>query len=106
MKVDSRCQRCGFSSESINHILFSCPVARLLWAQIGFPFPPRGFENRSLLENFAYLLEIKSNKELPDVLTRIFPWVLWMLWNNKNAFDFEGKKYAVEATVEKIKDDA
>ena len=106
MKVDSRCQRCGFSSESINHILFSCPVARLLWTQIGFFFSPRGFENRSLLENFAYLLEIKSNKELPDVLTRIFPWVLWMLWNNKNAFDFEGKKYAVEATVEKIKDDA
>ena len=106
MKVDSRCQRCGFSSESINHILFSCPVARLLWAQIGFPFPPRGFENRTLLENFAYLLEIKSNKEFPDALTRIFPWVLWMLWKNKNAFEFEGKEYAVEATVEKIKDDA
>ncbi|CAN6803503.1 unnamed protein product [Brassica oleracea] len=106
MKVDSRCQRCGFSSESINHILFSCPFARLLWAQIGFPFPPRGFENRSLLENFAYLLEIKSNKELPDALTLIFPWVLWMLWKNKNAFEFEGKEYAVEATVEKIKDDA
>ncbi|CAN6974594.1 unnamed protein product [Brassica rapa subsp. trilocularis] len=106
MKVDSRCQRCGFSSESINHILFSCPVARLLWAQIGFPFPPRGFENRSLLEIFSYLLEIKSNKELPDALTRIFPWVLWMLWKNKNAFEFEGKEYAVEATVEKIKDDA
>ncbi|KAF3607564.1 hypothetical protein DY000_02046887 [Brassica cretica] len=29
-----------------------------------------------------------------------------MLWKNKNAFEFEGKEYAVEATVEKIKDDA
>lgn len=27
-------------------------VARRVWAQIGFPFPPRGFENRTLLENF------------------------------------------------------
>lgn len=105
MKVDPRCERCGFANESINHVLFVCPVARLLWAQIGFPFPSRGFENQSLFENFAYLLEIAAKKEIPEVLSRMFPWILWMLWKNKNAFIFEGKVFEVEATVEKIKED-
>lgn len=48
MKTDSRCQRCGREDESINHVLFECPVARLVWAQSGFPFPRSGFENRNL----------------------------------------------------------
>ncbi|KAG2332536.1 hypothetical protein Bca52824_003716 [Brassica carinata] len=88
MKVDPRCQRCGSSSESINHVLLSCPVARLVWAQIGFPFPPRGFEHRSLLENFDYLLGISTRKEVPGEISRVFPWVVWL-----------------EATVNKIQDD-
>lgn len=46
MKIDPRCQRCGYQAESINHVLFACPAARRIWAQIGFPFPPRGFEHR------------------------------------------------------------
>ncbi|KAG2270160.1 hypothetical protein Bca52824_064715 [Brassica carinata] len=43
--------------------------------------------------------------EFPDVLTRVFPWVLWMLWKNKIGFVFEGKEFEVEATVEKNQDD-
>lgn len=46
-------------------------MARRLWAQIGFPFPPRGFENRSLLENFDYLLDISSKKDTPETLSRV-----------------------------------
>lgn len=38
MKVDARCQRCGFEGESINHVLFTCPAARRIWAQVGFLF--------------------------------------------------------------------
>lgn len=56
MKVDPRCQRYGSQSESINQVLFTCTVARLVCVHIGFPFPQRGFENKTLLENFDYLL--------------------------------------------------
>lgn len=31
MKVDPRCQKCGEEGESINHVLFTCPAARLVW---------------------------------------------------------------------------
>lgn len=43
MKIDPRCQMCGYEGESINHILFTCPLARVVWAQTNFPFPRCGF---------------------------------------------------------------
>lgn len=46
-------------------------VARRVWAQIGFPFPPRGFENRTLLNNFDYLLGLTVRKDIPAVLSHV-----------------------------------
>lgn len=60
----------------------------------------------SLFENFSYLFAIEKNKEVPMELGGIFPWVLWMLWKNRNSFVFEGKSYDAEDTVCKIKEDA
>lgn len=102
MKVDPRFQRCGVIGESINHVLFSCPAARLVWASSGFPFPQRGFENRSLFENFSYLLSIEKCTNVPLEVRRTYPWILWLLWKNKNAFVFEGKEYEAEDTVAKV----
>lgn len=84
MKVDLRYDH---PSESINHVLFSCPIARRVWAY------------------FDYLLTVASRKDVPEVISRIFPWV-WLLCKNKNAISFEGKVFTVEDTVNKIKEDA
>ncbi|XP_018479119.1 uncharacterized protein LOC108850033 [Raphanus sativus] len=65
MKVDSRCQNCGEDGESINHVLFTCPAARVVWASSGIPFPLRGFENRTLHENFYYLLNLGKDRRIP-----------------------------------------
>lgn len=106
MKVDPRCQRCGEDNESINHVIFTCPVARRVWATSGFPFPPRGFEHRQLYENFDYLFACGKDKRVPRELFECFPWVLWLLWKNRNAFAFEGKEYEAEVTVAKCFEDA
>lgn len=106
MKVDIRCQRCGFEGESINHMLFVCPGARLIWASVGYPFPPRGFENRGLQENFDYLMNLSKHRDVPEDVARIFPWVLWIIWKNRNSFLFEGKVFDTEDTVAKIQEDA
>lgn len=101
IKVDPRCQSCGEVGEDINHVLFTCPMARVVWATSGFPFPPRGFEHQSLYENFNYLFTCGKNKGVPKDLASCFPWILWMIWKNKNSFVFEGKEYDDVATVAK-----
>lgn len=106
LMVDARCQRCGYEGESINHVLFTCPVARRVWAQSCFPFPRRGFEHMTLLENFNYLLSIPKELKIPEELERSFPWILWMIWKNRNSFIFKGKEYSEEDTVMKVMEDS
>ncbi|XP_013690321.2 uncharacterized protein LOC106394286 [Brassica napus] len=106
MKVDSRCQRCGEEGESINHVLFTCPAARLVWATSGFPFLQRSFEYRSLYENFSHLLDTGKDSRVPKDVSCSFPWILWMLWKNKNTFNFEGKEYEAEDTVTKCREES
>ncbi|XP_018463709.1 uncharacterized protein LOC108834892 [Raphanus sativus] len=57
MKGDVVCQTCGLDGESINHVLFSCTLARQIWAQSGFPHPPGGFHDSSIFANVSYLLQ-------------------------------------------------
>lgn len=106
MKVDPRCQKCGHEGESINHVLFSFPAARLVWAHSGVPFPRRGFEHCSLYENFSYLMNLGKDKRVPKEISRIFPWVLWFLWKNKNSFTFEGRDFDAVDTVTKCREEA
>lgn len=77
MKVDPRCQKCGEEGESINHVLFTCPAARLVWATSGFPQPQGGFESRSLYANFSYCLSQGKDDKVSKEIGRCFPWILW-----------------------------
>lgn len=55
LKCDSVCQICGLEGESINHVLFSCTLARQVWAISGFPSPQGGFDDCSVWTNMSYL---------------------------------------------------
>lgn len=105
MKIDSRCQMCGQEGESINHVLFTCPVARQVWAIFLFPFPEGGFSEESVYRNFQSLFDIKKNGKIPLRNRRCFPWILWRLWKNRNKFFFEGASYCPAETVVKIDED-
>lgn len=43
MKGDTRCQICGMEGEAMNHVLFTCSIARQSWALCNFPTPVNGF---------------------------------------------------------------
>lgn len=105
MCKDLRCQFCGCDEESTNHVLFSCSIARQVWALYDFPSPPGGFESHSEFSNFQYLLSIAQNQDIPIAIRRSFPWILWYLWKNRNGFLFEGKQVVLTNLVLKIKEE-
>lgn len=94
MKVDDRCQLCGFEGEDINHVLFSCPFARHVWALANIPSPRHGFHHSSIFENVNFLFGVTKLQRGGDMeFKRAWPWVLWNLWKCRNGLLFEGKRW-------------
>lgn len=106
MKVDERCQYCGTEPETANHVLFTCHVARQTWARSLFPLPQNGFSEVSVFTNLHYLFQMSKNIQIPLQIRRVFPWVLWSLWKNRNKFFFEGKEFDGETSIAKIQQEA
>lgn len=89
MKMDNRCQICGEQGESINHILFACTTARQVWAISGIPNPRVGFNQSSIFENIIYLLGMKQDRMEDNRSLRTWPWVLWIIWKDRNDLLFK-----------------
>lgn len=104
LNVDSRCQSCGLEGESINHVLFTCSVARQVWALSNFPSPANGFDSESIFQNIYYLILVSKNPSVSLEIRRAFPWILWQIWKNRNLFCIEGKRFCATATIDKIRD--
>lgn len=79
MKVDPLCQHCGVQSETPNHVLFSCDVARQVWALSNFPSPLNGFHAESIYVNLHYLFQMSKNIRIPLEIRSCYPWILWFL---------------------------
>ena len=73
MKVDSRCQTCGEEPESINHMLFTCPFARLVWASSSIPYPNGGFDEGSIFTNVNFLLNLSGSERITEEDKRAWP---------------------------------
>lgn len=59
---DNRCNRCGEAAESVNHVLFQCHYARLIWAEANVHIPPAGVWSDSLFSNIHWVLNLKKEK--------------------------------------------
>ncbi|KAG2314763.1 hypothetical protein Bca52824_017885 [Brassica carinata] len=57
---DKRCSRCDAAEESINHVLFQCPYARLVWAVAQVHIPPSGLWADSFFSNLQWVLNQKK----------------------------------------------
>lgn len=82
MKIDQRCQTCGREPESINHTLFECTFARLVWAVS--TVPNGSFNEGSVFTNMNFLLKLDDLKGLPEKDRRAWPWILWNIWKRRN----------------------
>ncbi|CAL9231260.1 unnamed protein product, partial [Arabidopsis halleri] len=105
MKIDPRCQTCGFEGESIEHVLFSCPLSRQIWALSDYPAPENGMSSGSVFSIIQHFLINRDNLRWPAALRKSFPWIIWRIWKNRNLLFFEGKIFSALESVEKIKND-
>lgn len=97
INVDATCNACGHHSETICHVLFSCPFAQDVWHSIGYPQPPAGFSVNSVFLNFHYLLESSKNRNIDYNLWRTFSW---------NSLLFEKTQTSLSDIMRRAMDDA
>ncbi|KAF8100389.1 hypothetical protein N665_0225s0007 [Sinapis alba] len=100
--MDPVCQTCGYQGESVNHLVFTCPVARQVWALANIPVPCQGFNHNSYYFNFAHLLELWGKKKVPKKIIRTFPWIIWFLWKNRNGVCFDGIAKQPDELIQKV----
>lgn len=106
MKIDSRCQVCGMEGESINHVLFTCTLARQFWAICNFPRPHSDFSVSSIYSNIFYVLKAKDIPSIPLNISRAGPWIIWNIWKNRNSHFFEGCVTKAPDFLEKVYEEA
>lgn len=103
--VDPTCKRCG-DRETELHVLLSCPYAERVWDLVPCLFKPNAQSIRSVAE---LLTQCHRMISLPPVglgTTPLYPWILWLLWINRNQLVFENKIYTEDSTVLKVVLDA
>lgn len=73
---DTICCRCQMKEESINHLFFQCPFARLVWALAGVPAPPDGMMADSIYINLYRVLTIPAHHPQEAEIDSLIPWIL------------------------------
>lgn len=105
MEENKRQNPCGMEGESINHVIFSCTLARQVWALSNIPSPENGFDNNALFSNFSFLLKVYKNNLIPLLTRRLIPWLIWFIWKNRNGWLFESVLFLAPEVVKKASDE-
>jgi len=77
---DKGCPRCGAEEETINHLIFECPLARQVWALSNIPSSSTLFPSPSLYNNLDYLYWRGKEVGADEEILKIFPWIMWYIW--------------------------
>ncbi|KAG7532893.1 Endonuclease/exonuclease/phosphatase [Arabidopsis thaliana x Arabidopsis arenosa] len=104
IKIADGCLMCEEDQETINHILFQCPLARQVWALSTVPTSGNGYGG-SIYANLNHLLDLTQNQDLSSLLKNVSPWILWVLWKNRNKILFEGTGSVTNSIVDKAFED-
>ncbi|CAL9232334.1 unnamed protein product [Arabidopsis halleri] len=102
---DGSCIRCPSHAETVNHLLFKCAFARLVWVISPIPAPPGGEWSESIYQNMYCILNIKQEHPHLGEEGKVAPWILWRLWKSRNDYIFKGREYSAQEVVRRAKDD-
>lgn len=100
------CLRCSVQAESVNHLLFKCPYARLIWALSPIPAPLGGEWTDSIYANLYWVLNF--HKEIPSLASHsnMVPWIIWRIWKSRNELTFQGRDREATSIVNIAEADA
>ncbi|CAA7027569.1 unnamed protein product [Microthlaspi erraticum] len=101
--TDKSCPRCNTGDETINHLLFECPLAVQTWSLSNLPSEPDVFPNGGLFQNLDQLLwRIKEGSAPggPDNIIARWPWIIWYIWKARNEKLFNDKEIQSEDTIQ------
>lgn len=101
---DAACSICGAETECVNHVVFQCLFARLVWAHSQIPTPPEGIMMNSMYSNLFHVLNIRKEYPRDDFQAELVPWILWRLWKDRNELLFKGKEYEATSIIQKTKE--
>ncbi|KAL9813407.1 putative ribonuclease H domain, reverse transcriptase zinc-binding domain-containing protein [Arabidopsis thaliana] len=102
---DGSCPRCPSQVESVNHLLFKCSFARLVWAISKIPAPPEREWLDSFYQNLHKLLNITQCHPWLGDDGLVAPWILWRLWKNRNDLVFKGKQFDAPDVIRRAIED-
>lgn len=93
--LDTTCKLCRGNSESINHVLFQCPVAQEIWSKAGLILPLVVMQ-QSLEQNMELVFDLIEDVNKPQTVRRLVPWNLWLVWKNRNGILYADTQESVE----------
>lgn len=100
---DASCIKCQGIDEDVNHLLFQCSFARLVWAVSPIPAPPNAEMSESLFANFSRVLGHSDEKK---PYAEIATWIMWRLWKNRNTYLYNGVEWNAQEVIQKALEDA
>lgn len=103
--VDLMCKLCNAGTESIDHVLFHCDMAKDFWGVAGFK-ALEVQQNWSTAQNLASLLDLVEAGGLSSELKGAIQWLLWAVWENRNNILYANTSDSVRRQVQQAMEEA
>lgn len=100
------CPRCGLDEETVNHMLFECPLATQTWALVQLPLHPGEFPCSSIYSNFDCILNRLPKRNGSGEILACLPWILWFLWKSRNEKVFKNREISPLEEFQSAKSEA
>ncbi|XP_022559081.2 uncharacterized protein LOC111206456 [Brassica napus] len=99
------CKRCG-NLETELHVLLQCPFASQVWELVPCLFKPDLLGTSSVSDLLQRCKKMVSLPPLGIGKTPLYPWILWILWTNRNKLLFDNILFSAEDSILKAIQDA
>jgi hypothetical protein len=106
--MDTSCSLCSFPTDSLFHLFFSCPIARVVWRNSFWPLDILALRISSMvlwLDIILYLEKVGiplSDTHLFQIFATVACGQIWMAWNKAIHEDIVPNAMVISSTIKRI----